>query len=115
MLYKMWVLLAISLCQVICQTPALGVRRKGLPWLSHFIAAHFRVMCTSGKQLVSAKLGLAEAATHFHSIRASLVLVPALLLLHRREVETPTLSCPWRCSGQAAGNELFGELFCCTF
>lgn len=70
-----------------------------------------------GKQLVSsAKSGLAEAAGHFHSIRASLVgavLVPVLSPLRRWEVETPTLSCPWRCLGQAGGNEL-GELFCST-
>lgn len=58
-------------------------------------------VCLFGKQLVlAAKLGLAEAASHFHSIRASLVsvvLVPALLPLRRWEVELPTLSCPWQC------------------
>lgn len=68
-----------------------------------------------GKQLVSsAKLGLAEAASRFHSIQASLVsavLVPVLFPLCRWEAETPTPSCPWRCPGQAGGNEL-GELFC---
>lgn len=92
-----------------------GVRRKGLPWLTHFREALFRVTRTSpgSSWCHLPKWVWQRCQSHFHSIRASPVSttpVPA----HGWDVEPSSLSRPWCCSGQGGRGELAG-LFCSPF